>query len=158
MFRGTYLVQNVLYLMSPPCQCSSMSSPRKGSKYALLLDVGLCKRVHVEDLGNNRHHSPWLVSVQKGGRKTFTKSVHAIKGDFIGPTGLSVVNDPLPPRHKRGLGSPYNQHSCGRWCPGYGFHLPGAIREWCTCPFQSLQFPMMAYIWQSSPLCVVCPH
>ena len=59
--------------------------PRKGTKYTLLLDEGLRKRAPMEDLGN----------------KT-PLTLHVIKCNHVGLGGWSVINDPLPPRHKSG--------------------------------------------------------
>ena len=57
-----------------------VGSQQNGQNYTLLLEGDICKRLPMDDLGNNRH--PLTPNVVKG--------------------VWSIMNYPLPPRHKGG--------------------------------------------------------
>ena len=78
----------------------------------------------------------------------------------MGLGGWSVINDPLPPGHKRGKDKGIHTTNCHiiDGATGYGFNiLSGPIRV-KYMPIPKFTVPNNGIELESSKLCLVCPH
>ena len=78
----------------------------------------------------------------------------------MGLGGWSVINDPLPPEHKRGKGKGIHATNCHiiDSAPGYEFNiLSGHIRV-KYMPVPIFTVPNNGIQLESSQLCLVCPY